>query len=500
MLIRILLCWFAVVPFSLVAQNPTVLRYGNGITSKELKDNLSVLASDVLEGRGTGTRGQKMAAAFIASHFEEIGLKGPVNDSYFQRITLYSSKAPEVHLEVSGDELTPNKDFIFIGSGGTGETIQLPLHFAGKGTEVDLNQVDVRDKAVLIFPEGASIRNNPALQQVRNSGAKMIFAMVEKEEDFKSLSALADVISRGRMSLTMGTPYTVTNLFILHAATGSRFMKSSPERLKKAMEENDLKAINPVTVAYSVKPGFKEVKTENVLGFLEGSDKKEEVLVITAHYDHIGKRNSGEGDLINNGADDDGSGTVAVMAIASAFAKAKQEGKGPRRSILFMTVTAEEVGLLGSQYYTNTQPVYPLEKNVVNLNIDMIGRSDPKHQNQAPYVYVIGSDKLSTELHRVSESVNKKYTNLVFDYTYNDPAHPERLYYRSDHWNFASKNIPVIFYFDGIHEDYHKPSDEVSKIDFDLLTKRTKCIFYTAWEIANRENRIMPDVQPSNQN
>ncbi|HYG03364.1 MAG TPA: M28 family peptidase, partial [Chryseosolibacter sp.] len=257
-------------------------------------------------------------------------------------------------------------------------------------------------------------------------------------------------------------------------------------------KKTNLKKVKAGNVAFQTKMDISTLKTENVLGFLEGSDKKDELIIITAHYDHIGMKKSGEGDRINNGADDDGSGTVAVMQLAKVFSQAKKDGKGPRRSILFMTVTGEEKGLLGSDYYTQ-HPVFPLESTVVNLNIDMVGRRDEQHKDSPPYVYVIGADKLSTELNQLSESVNKTYTNLVFDYTYNDQNHPDRLYYRSDHWNFAKNNIPIIFYFDGIHEDYHMPSDEVDKIEFDLLTKRTQCVFYTAWEIANREKRIMPD-------
>lgn len=181
--------------------------------------------------------------------------------------------------------------------------------------------------------------------------------------------------------------------------------------------------------------------------------------------------------------------------MAKAFAQAKKDGKGPRRSMLFMTVTAEEIGLLGSKYYTDMNPIFPLENTVVDLNIDMIGRSDPQHKDSAPYVYVVGADKLSTELHDLNESVNKKYGKLIFDYTYNDEKHPERIYYRSDHWNFAKNGVPIIFYTDGVHEDYHKPSDEVDKIEFDLLTKRAQCVFYTAWEIANREGRIKLDTK-----
>jgi hypothetical protein len=490
----ILLLWISVV-LSVQAQDAGVQHYGNLVSAADLKEYLTILASDALEGRGTGTRGQKMAAAFIAHHFESLGLRGPVNGSYYQPITLYSSGSPDAVLSSGGTPLKEGEDYIFFGSSDTGGLMQNSLVYAGRGTEADLKQVDVKDKAVLIFLEpNASLRNNTGVSNVRNAGARMVFAVMDKEEDFRTTASQVRMFSGGRMSLTKPSGTSGLGMFILTPDTGAKLFKSTPEKLKKSAEDKTLAKVKPLTVAWSVTPRVHEIKTENILGFLEGTDKKDEVLVITSHYDHIGKRTSGEGDLINNGADDDGSGTVAVMGLAKAFAQARKDGKGPRRSILFMTVTAEEVGLLGSQYYTDTSPVFPLEKTVVNLNIDMIGRRDPQHNTSTPYVYVIGSDKLSSELHALSESVNKKYTNLVFDYTYNDPNHPERLYYRSDHWNFAKKNIPIIFYFDGIHEDYHKPSDEVDKIEFDLLALRAQCVFYTAWEIANRDSRIMPDA------
>ena len=227
-----------------------------------------------------------------------------------------------------------------------------------------------------------------------------------------------------------------------------------------------------------------KIKGENVLGYIEGSDLKEELIVITAHYDHLGKHDS----LIFNGADDDASGTVAAMEIAEAFMLAKKDGYGPRRSILIMAVSGEEKGLLGSKYYTD-HPVFPLENTVANLNIDMIGRIGDfkEHPN---YVYLIGSDMLSTELHDISEEVNEKYTQLELDYTFNKEDDPNRYYYRSDHYNFAKNNIPVIFYFNGIHEDYHKPTDTIEKINFEKIKKISKLIFLTAWELANREERI----------
>jgi hypothetical protein len=494
MRLRILLVLLLGLTFVAPAQDPAIQKYGSLITEADLKDHLTILASDALEGRATGTRGQKMAAAFIAAHFEEIGLSGPVNGSYYQPFILYSSSSPQVSLTAGDVALKAGEEFIYFGSGATDGVTQLPLVFAGRGSEADLRQVDVKGKAAMVMLEAnASLRNNQSVAALREKEAKLVIVVMEKEDDFKTTANQISRFSGGRMSLTKGSADASLGTFILTSSAAAKVFKSTPEKLRKAVNDKALAKVKPVTASFSVVPKHKEIKTENILGFLEGTDKKDEVLVITAHYDHIGKRSSGEGDLINNGADDDGSGTVAVMALAKAFAQAKKDGKGPRRSILFMTVTAEEVGLLGSQYYADTNPIFPLDKTVVNLNIDMVGRRDPQHSDSAPYVYVIGSDKLSTELHTLSESINKKYTNLIFDYTYNDQNHPERLYYRSDHWNFAKKDIPIIFYFDGIHEDYHKPSDEVDKIEFDLLEQRTRLVFYTAWEIANREGRIVAD-------
>ncbi len=228
--------------------------------------------------------------------------------------------------------------------------------------------------------------------------------------------------------------------------------------------------------------------SENVVAFIKGSEKPDEIVVISAHLDHEGIKNG----KIYNGADDDGSGTVAILEIAEAFKKATDAGKGPKRSVLFLHVTAEEKGLLGSKYYTEN-PIFPLTNTVTDLNIDMIGRVDDRHKGKPNYVYLIGADKLSTELHNISEAMNKKYTNIALDYKYNDENDPNRFYYRSDHYNFAKHNIPVIFYFNGTHADYHQPTDTPDKINYEMLENRTRLVFHTAWEVANRENRITVD-------
>ncbi|CAL2095405.1 M28 family metallopeptidase [Tenacibaculum sp. 190524A02b] len=228
--------------------------------------------------------------------------------------------------------------------------------------------------------------------------------------------------------------------------------------------------------------------SENVVAFIKGTEKPDEIVVISAHLDHEGVKNG----KIYNGADDDGSGTVAILEIAEAFKKASDAGKGPKRSILFLHVTGEEKGLLGSKYYTEN-PIFPLANTVTDLNIDMIGRIDERHKGNPNYIYLIGSDKLSTELHNLSETINTKYTNINLDYKYNDDNDPNRFYYRSDHYNFAKHNIPIIFYFNGTHADYHQPSDTPDKINYELLELRTRLVFHTAWEVANRANRIKLD-------
>ena len=231
------------------------------------------------------------------------------------------------------------------------------------------------------------------------------------------------------------------------------------------------------------------VKTENVAAIIEGSTYPNEYIVLTAHLDHVGIE---DGEIFN-GADDDGSGSMALLEIAEAFKLAELDGNRPKRSIVILHVSAEEKGLLGSKYYTDN-PLYPLDETITNLNVDMIGRTDPtRNSNNDEYIYLIGTDRLSSMLHNTSEKVNNNTVKLELDYRFNAWDDPNRFYERSDHWHFAKNNIPVIFYFSGTHEDYHMPSDTADKIRYDLLTKRTKLIFHTAWEIANMEETISVD-------
>jgi Zn-dependent M28 family amino/carboxypeptidase len=226
-------------------------------------------------------------------------------------------------------------------------------------------------------------------------------------------------------------------------------------------------------------------ESQNIIAYIEGSEFPDEYVFIAAHSDHEGVID-GE---IYNGADDNGSGTAAVLEMAEAFNKAANEGYRPKRSIVFLHVTGEEVGLHGSRYYTNN-PIFPLENTVATLNIDMIGRVDPIHQDNENYIYVIGADRISTELHFIAQKANDQFTNLNLDYKFNDDSDHNRYYYRSDHYNFALKGVPVIFFFNGEHEDYTMPTDTADKINYPLLSKRAKLIFTTAWYLANSDVRL----------
>jgi len=470
--------------------------YAVRITEQKLRENVSVLASDSLEGRETGKRGQRMAAAYIRSHFERIGLTGPADNGFFQTVNLYQSEQGETYVKVGGRTFAHAEQVVYYGKADSGGEVTLPLVYAGLGRDEDFNTLKVDGKAVLIRIEDGRTYNLPEVAKARQHGAKMVLIWnTDTESAFNSLARQArEYVSRERPSLQkphISAPNEGS--FVVSPALVETLTGMAPNKLKALSRQDPagrpLNKLKPVTISYKTTMGIKTIETENVLGYLEGTELKDEVIVISAHYDHIGISPSGSGDRINNGADDDASGTAAVMQLASAFADARRDGRGPKRSILFMTFTGEEKGLLGSAYYADN-PVFPMENTVINLNIDMIGRRDPHHKDTKPYVYVIGTGEEESSLNKFSEDVNDRFCKLEFDYTYNDREHPSRLFYRSDHWNFAKNGVPVIFYFDGIHEDYHKPSDEVDKIEFDLLARRSQCIFYTAWEAANREERI----------
>ena len=485
-------------------QNAIAMQYAETISQEDLKEDLSILASDALEGRETGKRGQKMAAAYISAHYQEIGLEAPINHgdtkSYYQNVELKKTKPGDIYLIVNGNKLKNIEDgILYYGSEKNTKEISTEVVFAGRGSESDFENIDVKGKSVLIVNMDMNGRVE-ANRIAKEKGATFMFIVrIASDVDYQAyIDKYSHYFTKSKMSLDDEQKENNDKLGIIYVSPSlaGEIFNQPFNKLTKSIDNfnagksNALKKIKPKEIRYKLEYETIKIKSENVLGYLEGTDLKDELVIITSHYDHEGIKN-GE---IYNGADDDGSGTVAVMDIAEAFAQAKADGNGPRRSILFMNVTGEEKGLLGSAYYAS-HPIFPLKNTVVDLNIDMIGRTGDREIETTNYIYLIGADKLSSDLHNISEDMNKTYTNMYLDYTFNDEDHPERFYYRSDHWNFAKNGIPIIFYFNGVHVDYHKPTDTVDKIEFDMLQKRAQLVFYTAWEIANRDDRLVIDKE-----
>lgn len=513
-LTTIALCFLSGFVFS---QTDIPLHYAQTITEQGLKKQLTVVASAEMEGRETGTEGQRKAAAYIESQFKEIGLEAPASlNGYQQFYPLLKDTLVPKTLKIGKIKLEYGKDYILQpGSEEENKIKAKQIVFAGYGIE-DTNYSDyagknVKGKVVLI------LAGEPQVD------GKYLVSGTEKRSswEYSTTRKAALAKEKGAVAVLLVNPMwdsipsritensKKTNLYFPHLNEKEKvavitvlaaFMKNivGENNASKILETVKVKGVlNTIKIDKKIrtKLAFKktsiQVEASNVIGYIEGTDKKDEYVFLTAHYDHLGKK----GDVIYYGADDDGSGTVSVIEMAQAFAKAKQDGHGPRRTVVFMTVSGEEKGLWGSEYYSD-HPVFPLDKTTVDLNTDMIGRIDPnrKHGDSTNYVYVIGNDKLSSDLDPISKAVNEKYSHLELDYKYNAPDDPERIYYRSDHYNFARKGVPIIFYFDGIHKDYHKPSDTVDKINFDLMEKRARFIFLTAWDMANRDNMLKRDI------
>lgn len=481
--------------------NPT--KYANTITSSDLKTALYTYAGDEFEGRETGKPGQKMAVNFLKDHYIQYGIPAAQKDgNYFQNVPLEVMSVPDVDFSINGKAFKNIEDLVSVSTSKSGELAVNEVVFAGFGIEDEkfssYANIDVKGKVILIKSGEPKNANGTYVisgteETSKWSNFRQQFASkrdLAKEKGAKAVlfyypEAYARAASRfGKSSGRMALAGNGSDMYYFLVNTNlAKSLVNDIDTNEKAMTISSKLTLN-------YKNNAEAVASENVAAFLKGTEKPDEIIVISAHLDHEGIKNG----KVYNGADDDGSGTVAVLEIAEAFVKASKDGNGPKRSILFLNVTGEEKGLLGSSYYTDINPIFPLANTVANLNIDMIGRTDPKRKSDnRNYVYLIGSDKLSTELHNVSEAMNTKYMNIELDYTFNDDNDPNRFYYRSDHYNFAKNNVPVIFYFNGTHEDYHQPGDTPDKIQYDLLENRTRLVFYTAWELANRENRIIVD-------
>lgn len=472
---------------TLLAQIVPQVQYANTITADDLRKHLTYLASDELEGRDTGSEGGKKAGNYLADFYKSIGLTGPVGGSYFQPFNLSSASFSKVLLQVGKTKLEENTDFIFIGDGDMKKTSKTDLVFLGLVTDENLAKVDIKGKLVGIWAIG--VRTGDLIDQLMKAGAAgVIQVTMEGQSNFDRVANRYKSSAGGRLGFEK--PITQRPVFMVSSEKMGALFGTPVEILKEAAKSNP-ESIKSQKVSFQITKSSRLVPTENVMGYLEGTDKKEEVLVISSHYDHVGVDGKGQ---VFNGADDDGSGTVSVMEIAEAFALAAKDGMKPRRSILFLNVTGEEKGLLGSEYYSEN-PIFPLANTVNNINIDMVGRIDYEYQDaeNKNYVYVIGSEMLSTQLKKINEYNNFTYMDLILDYRYDAEDDPNRFYYRSDHYNFAKHNIPVLFFFNGVHDDYHQVTDTVDKIEFPLMTKRAQLIFHTAWDLANRENRTPVD-------
>ena len=494
--------------------------YMNSITADDMRKHLTILASDEFEGRETGTKGNKMAANYIAEQFAGMSLprKGEGN-TYFQKVNFNRQSWDELSISANGQSLRNMSDFFaFPSTNANMPSIQTDeVVFLGYGIDdaaySDYGNNNVRGKVLLIYngePKNAAgkyyvSKSNETskwsnfrekLKIARAKGAKAV--MIIDADLRQSISENRNVLLSSRLQLGAGEQPEgkfANNIFIspgmAKTLIGGKFAKVVKAR-KKIEKKGKSKMVSlPVDLDIVMKKKENSLEGENVVGYIEGVDPKlkEEIVVVSAHYDHLGKR----GDDVFNGADDNGSGTTTALEIAEAFSKARQAGVGPRRSVVVMLVTGEEKGLLGSKYYVE-YPTFKLENTVVDINVDMVGRVDEAHKDNPNYIYVIGADRLSTELHEINEAANKNTMQLELDYTYNEESDPNRYYYRSDHYNFAEKGIPAIFYFNGTHEDYHMISDTVEKINFEKMEKIGKLVFATAWELANRTKRIEVDV------
>lgn len=494
--------------------------YMNSISAEDMRKHLTIIASDEFEGRETGTKGNKMAANYIAEQFANMNLPR-IGDaySYFQNVSFIKESWEKLSVMANDETLRNMNDFFaFPSTNSDMPRIQSDeIVFLGYGIE-DTNYSDysgknVQDKVLLIYngePKNAAGNFyvsksketskwsdfREKIKTAHQKGAKLV--LIIDADIRKTIGENRNTLLSSRLQLGDGEQPKgkyANNIFIspgmAQKLIGRKFNKVVKAR-KKIQAKGKSKLVKLSTkLDVTMQKLESKLKGENVVGYIEGTDPvlKEEIVVVSAHYDHLGKR----GDDVFNGADDNGSGTTTALEIAEAFSMAKQAGKGPRRSVVVMLVTGEEKGLLGSKYYVE-YPTFKLENTVVDINVDMVGRVDEKHADDPNYIYVIGADRLSTELHEINEAANKNFTQLELDYTYNAESDPNRYYYRSDHYNFAEKGIPAIFYFNGTHDDYHMITDTVEKINFEKMERIGRLVFATAWELANRDKRIEVDV------
>jgi Zn-dependent M28 family amino/carboxypeptidase len=503
------------------AQTAGPANFATAINTSALQKHLAYIAGEETQGRETGTEGQRKAAAYIEEQFRAMGLQQPPGlGGYQQHYPLYQDILVSTKLSIGKEDLRFGTDYTAPVTSNFNQKLKAKaIVFVGYGISSPLYDdyagVDVKGKVVLFFlGEPKKADSTYLLNGSRRRGSEWSFpgqslklktamekgavaALIISPATDTFATALVATAQKSNVYYPRNTAPSINAATLSHQAAGKLLGDGIFANLLAKANTGALLNSEALPVIESkFKLDYKKKRdissASNVLGYVEGSDKKDEFVFLTAHYDHLGVR----GGKIYYGADDDGSGTVGVMQMAAAFAQAKAAGNGPRRSVVFMTVSGEEKGLWGSEYYT-ANPLFPLDKTSVDLNIDMVGRIDTERTtaDTLNYVYVIGHDKLSSDLAVINEAMNKQYTNLVLDYKYDDPNDRNRIYFRSDHYNFAKKGVPILFFYDGmLKADYHRPTDTIDKINWALYEKRVQMIFYTAWEMANREAMLKRDI------
>lgn len=519
LLLPSLLVFAAIAPA--FADNGSKFGNANAITADRLLAHLTFVASDEMEGRDTPSRGLDTTAKYIQSQMMQWGLK-PMGDNgtYFQKIPLKAAivKTDGTSASIAGTSLKYGDQFYASTTSGTasGQVVFLPTAWEKVGdASSPYSKIDVKDKIILAVqgrPSGVSFRDIRAgtvltpQDAALKHGAKGLIFIYTNGGDWDSAVQLSTKGGTPRPQFDDEAPSTQPPSIIVKPEAlagllqGERMSVDDLNKRITSGEFGDPFALQASkTASMTIATDFNVVYTQNVVAGVEGKDStlKNEYVAVGAHYDHLGMRRTGTGDLIFNGADDDGSGTVSVLELAHAFAT----GPKPKRSIIFVWHCGEEKGLWGSDYFTN-HPTVPITSIVAQLNIDMIGRSrkdgDTKEANKVltgpNAIYLVGTTRMSSELGAEAKDVNKKLYNLKYDFLYDDLNNPERIFFRSDHYNYAVHGIPILFWFDGVHEDYHRVSDEVAKIDFQKMEKVARTVYATAWDVANRKNRPKVDL------
>lgn len=508
-----------------------LLEYQDEITVDFLNQHLSAFADDSMQGRETGTPGLEKAADYLANQYKSMGLQ-PVgdNDSYFQHFTLNATEADSVVFKTFAqrdgaseliDKSVTSKSSTgnFIRAFGGTDSLSGDIVYAGFGINDEANNVahlkgaDLKGKWVMVFQEipnvvdgdtliNPKLGNRARFQMIFEQGAEGILMIPgTSSQKFKASAQQAQSGFGQRSNMRLAYRDTGSsggfskgyNLINPQLAAKLLGVDSVGVAKKKLMD--NLTNFTPQALDYSLTqvPYSSTVsfETKNVVAYYEGADPelKDEVIVMTSHYDHLGVgQPDSTGDRIYNGADDDGSGTIGLLNIARALKDAEANGVKTKRSILFLHVSAEEKGLLGSRYYSD-HAIFPMDKTIANINTDMIGRVDAKHIKQGveEYSYIIGGDIISSELDSLINVANRRSGQLELDDRYNDLNDPNQFYRRSDHWHFGRKRVPFVFFFTGVHEDYHQPSDEVHKIRFDKMAKIVRTMYSSAVILANTD-------------